>query len=156
MCVLRVSGVNFDPRGFLRNSTIKACSGYLRGEPRRLARPDGPKCTTSGFTASVSDADWSDLLAQSADAVAFIEKHEAELLKLRGLPEVDDMRLDFPIERRDVFVQCDFFPSSLVMAAGRVGLGLELSVYPCGDDEEAGEERDDAEGVGAPPAEPVP
>ena len=45
-------------------------------------------------------------------------------------PGVEDMRLDFGIERRDVAVQCDYLPPDLIRVAALLGLGIELSQYP--------------------------
>jgi hypothetical protein len=48
--------------------------------------------------------------------------------------------LDFAIERRDVAVQCDYFPPDLVRIAGELGIGLMPSLYPAAgdtDDEDA-------------------
>lgn len=134
MCVLRVNGLAFDPKAYLRTSAMTACSGHIRGRPRLKTKPDGRRYEDSGFTVNVSDASWSNLAAQVRDAVTFIVTHETELAALAAMSEVDDMRLDFPVFRRDVFVQCEIFPRDLVTLAGRVGLTLELSIYPEGDD----------------------
>lgn len=144
MCVLRVNGVTFDPRAYLRTSTMTACAGHLRGQPRRRTKPDGDRHADSGFVVRVSEASWSNLAEQARDAVTFIVTHEAELAALAVMPDVDDVRLDFPVYRRDVFVQCELFPRDLVRLAGRVGLALELSLYPEADDGDDDAAADDA------------
>lgn len=56
-----------------------------------------------------------------------------------GRGAVDDMRLDFPVHLRigeEVFAQFELFPAELVEKAGALGLGLELSMYPPGQDGE--------------------
>ncbi|KYF75442.1 hypothetical protein BE11_26145 [Sorangium cellulosum] len=45
------------------------------------------------------------------------------------------LRADFPIEKRDVLAQSECFPPELVRAAGRAGIGLELTIYLCMEDE---------------------
>jgi hypothetical protein len=50
------------------------------------------------------------------------------------MPEVEDIRLDFPldlrIDRENVFTQFEYFPPALVALAGALGCGLEMSIYP--------------------------
>lgn len=135
MCVLRVSGDSFDPDELLRGLRLKASHRFKAGEPRWKAKPDGRKNTYSGFTVNVSDAQWT-LRDQVDDATRFIVLFEQELRALAGTPGVDDIRLDFPIEQRDVFAQAEYFPPTLVQAAGRVPLGLEITLYPCSDDDD--------------------
>jgi hypothetical protein len=69
-----------------------------------------------------------------SDAIAFLQKHRRTLAQLQVMPEVEDARLDFPldlrIDRTNVFTQCDFFPAELVSLAGALGSALELSIYP--------------------------
>lgn len=134
MCVLRVSGSSFDPEGYLRTSKLQPSMVFLAGTPRLTTRPEGIKHTHSGFTVTVSDAEWT-LRDQAHDACAFLDVHEAELATLSSWPEVEDVRLDFPIEKRDVLAQSEYFPPELVRAAGRAGIGLELSIYLCTEDE---------------------
>ncbi|WP_437957302.1 hypothetical protein WME76_39220 [Sorangium sp. So ce119] len=134
MCVLRVSGSRFDPQGYLRTSKLRPSSVFLAGTPRLVTKPDGVKHTRSGFTVTVSDAEWT-LRDQAHDACSFLAVHEAELATLSSLPEVEDVRLDFPIEKRDVLAQSECFPPALVRTAGRAGIGLELTMYLCTEDE---------------------
>jgi hypothetical protein len=139
MCVLRVTGDKFDAAGYLRRSALKPCSVFTVGEPRVPARPDGPSHRTSGFNITVSDAEWSDLPQQISDARAFLERHSNELRALAMLEEVD-IRLDFSIElrigRNNIVAQFDYFPPELLKLAGDLGVGIELSTYPCSDEDE--------------------
>lgn len=135
MCVLRVSGSRFDPEGYLRTSKLLPSRVFLAGTPRLMTKPDGMKHTHSGFTVAVSDAEWT-LRDQAHDACSFLAVHEAELATLSSLPEVEDVRLDFPLEKRDISVQSEYFPPELVRAAGRAGIGLELTIYLCAENEE--------------------
>jgi hypothetical protein len=87
-----------------------------------------------GFKIDVSRGSWDSLVGQVVDAIAFLKKHKLALAKLRSIPEVEDIRLDFPldlrIDREHVFAQFDYFPPELVSLAGALGCGLELSIYP--------------------------
>jgi hypothetical protein len=55
------------------------------------------------------------------------------------LEAVEDVRLDFPsclrIGTNDVVAQFDYFPPALLKAAGNLGIGLELSIYPCSEED---------------------
>ena len=58
-----------------------------------------------------------------------------------SMPEVEDARLDFPTNLRmgknNVFAQCAYFPPEFIKAAGLLGIGVELTIYPTagGDDD---------------------
>ena len=139
MCVLRACGAEFDPDAFLEGSSLEPTKVYKRGEPRLpRSRPDGPRYAESGITISISDASWSDLHAQVADAERFLVEHRAELQRLGRASGVASITLDFPIELRidgtSTIAQFDRFPASLVALAGQLGLALELSIYPTSED----------------------
>ncbi len=94
----------------------------------------------SGFNVVVSNATWTDLPGQISDACAFLEQHADELHALMLLKTIEDVRLDFPSELRigknDVVFQFDYFPPALLKAAGNLGVGVELSTYPCSEDDD--------------------
>jgi hypothetical protein len=132
MCVLRVCGKKFNPAKYLTSSTLKPYSIFQRGE---IASPrKGTLHQVSGFKVDVSRPAADDLAGQVDDAVRFLKKHRRTLARLRSLPEVEDIRLDFPvdlrIDRKHIFAQYDYFPPELVSLAGALGCGLEMSIYP--------------------------
>jgi len=138
MCVLRVTGPQFDVEDYLRESRMKPCKIFRLGTPRLpLSRPNGPIHTTSGFNVEVSGADWSDLAQQIRDAHSFLTRHEDELRILTRFPTVDDVRLDFPTNLRigenNVAIQSEYFPSGFLKLVGTLGVGLEVSIYPYSD-----------------------
>lgn len=134
MCVLRVSGQRFDPSQFLTGSKLKPYSVFRAGEPRFASQPTGKRHEMSGFRVNVSRRSCDGLGGQVADAIAFLKKHKRALTKLRSIRDVEDIRLDFPldlrIDRKKVFAQFDYFPPELVSLAGALGCGLEMSIYP--------------------------
>ena len=134
MCVLRVTGEKLEAEKYLALSGLSAVKVFRAGEPRFKSRPEGKRHERSGFTVDVSRDSWANLSGQVADAIAFLEEHEQALTLLRSVPEVEDMRLDFPvdlrIDRQNVMTQFEFFPPELVSRAGALGLGLEISIYP--------------------------
>jgi len=123
-CVLHVSGEDFQVDAFLADSELQPYRVYHRGEVRGRSEQH----FDSGLSLDVSFAD-GDLKAEVADAIRFLSEHEAELQWLRNFPGVTDMRLDFGYYSRDVAAQFDYLPPELLARAGRLGIGIELSLY---------------------------
>lgn len=133
MCVFRVTGEKLDPDSALAISGLPAYRVFHAGAPRSSARPD-ERYELSGFCVDAGPNDFDDLPAQVADAIAFLDEFGDRIALLRGLPGLDDMRLDFAvdlrIDRKTIFAQFDYFPPELVSKAGALGLGIEISIYP--------------------------
>ena len=110
-CVLRASGSSFSPAEF-------------------LALFPGATISTRGGTliAPVSACDGGDFGGQVHDAIAYLEIHEQAVQGLLGHPDTH-ANLDFGVWCKDVFSQSSLFPKELVMLAGALGLGLEVSMY---------------------------
>ncbi len=139
MCVLRASGSGFIPEDYLCSSGLSPYQVYHRGDPLfRKSKPGGPRFEESGFKASVSDRDWSDLPGQIEDAIDFLQRYRDDLERLRAAPGIEDVRLDFPyrlrIDGEAVWAQFDYLPPMLLELAGTLGVGIELSLYPPGKD----------------------
>src|SRR5262245_26935271 len=134
MCVLRITGKEFDAEKYLAVSGLTAYMVFRAGELQFESRPDGRRHERSGLMIDVSRSSWTSLVGQVSDAIAFLTEHEQALSMLRSAPGVEDMRLDFPldlrIDRQKVMAQFDYFPPELVSRAGSLGLGLEISIYP--------------------------
>ena len=129
--VLRAYGADFDVDAFLVGCTLPVCTVKCRGEPVLPAsQPGGRRHQWSGVHMSVSDADFSKFPRQVAEATAFLRAEAEQVRRLCQWPGVEEVTLDFGVERRDVAVQCDFLPPELVRLAGSLGLGIELSQYP--------------------------
>jgi hypothetical protein len=82
---------------------------------------------------NVSEADFGEFKAQIEDAISFLHLHNADVKLLMGDPGANGV-LDFAIEWREVAVQFDSFPATLVREAGNLGLSLELSHYPAAEE----------------------
>ena len=76
----------------------------------------------------VSDAGFRDLPVQIAHAVAFLERHKADVAALMSLPSAEGW-LDFAVADRNQPAQFNRLSPELVCLAGKVGIGLELSTY---------------------------
>lgn len=132
MCVLRASGGAFDVDSFLAASSL---SPYKVTKSAGLQRrvTDSPAREVPGFRVELSRASWSELAAQAKDAETFLEAHRSELLRLRDYPGVEDVRLDFAVESTlgpRVTAQFVYLPPKLLAAAGSLGIGVEVSLYP--------------------------
>ena len=123
-CVLRLCGTTFRINEFLLGSVLVPCKVWHVGDQ---TRPGRPASTSAGFNVTVSEAD--DLPSQVADAIEFLRRNHADLLRLSNMPSVDALVLDFGIPRRDVVGQFDEFPVALVRAAGELRMSLALSQY---------------------------
>ena len=128
-CVLRVSGKQFASRAYAQRTSLPVIVAYVRGEPRLPSKPAGRKSVTSGVNIEVSRADTSNVKKQVRDAIAFLTQHHRVLSRLRRVAGVEEMTLDFAIADRDVPGQFDYFPPELIAAAGRLGIGIEVSRY---------------------------
>jgi hypothetical protein len=125
MGVLRASGDQFDPESFLRDSTLQPCNIFLKGE-RRSESSVWDEC---GITVPTSEAEMDDFPRQVEDSIKFLRSNREELLRLRAFQGVEDLRIDFGVNRRKVSAQYQFFPSELVILVAQLGMGLELSIY---------------------------
>jgi hypothetical protein len=130
-CVLHVYGKNLDPTG-LSYGSLAPYQTYRRGDPRwpgarrHITEAGGLKCL-------VSRKEGTDLDGQVEDAVAFLEAHSVALAAVLAHPEVEEAYLDFGIElrvREIIFDHVNYLPPRLVRAAGALGIGLMLSLYP--------------------------
>ena len=127
-CILRLTGSNLAVDDLLAISTLKPYRVDRKGGPGPLK--SSPARARSGAHFSVSDRGFDDLAGQITDAIAYLEVNDAAIRRLAGFPGVESAVLDFGIEWRDVAAQFDHFPSRLLLLAGSLGLGLDLSHYP--------------------------
>ena len=101
---------------------------FRRGEPKTLSSNQPSK--QSGFNVSVSDADFSELRKQIADAIVFLrDNNNEEISRIREFPGVQ-VTLDVGIEERDVAAQTETFPAELLLLLGQLGISLTFTLYP--------------------------
>jgi hypothetical protein len=137
-CVLRVSGANFAVDEFLGNSTLQPYKVWRKGEQRKsISRPGIYE--ESGFCIDASKADFNDLKGQIRDVILFLKANYEELMKLKNDPTVEDINLDFGVDRKPVAAQSNCLPPELIRLAGELGMGIEISIYWVSD-EDAGPE----------------
>lgn len=116
-CILRIS-----------EPGVKASLSKISLKPYRVENGAAHFC--------VSEADFSDFKTQIKDAIAFLQSHMADVKFMMNKPNTSGV-LDFAIEWRDVSVQSDNFPATLVREAGSLGLVLEMSHYPVSEEHNA-------------------
>jgi hypothetical protein len=133
MCVLRVSSNRHSLSAFLAAERLPYYESHAKHDPQPYGRKKGKPFGHSGFKSAVSDKEWSDLPGQIHDALRFLKRHRNAIVTLRKKYGVKDMRLDFPNALRigtRVAAQFDYFPPELILLTGKLGLGIQLSLYP--------------------------
>ena len=131
--VLRAYGEAFDVDAFLVGCTLPVCEVKRRGEPVLPAsQPNGRRHERSGLHVPASNAGFDEFPRQVAEATEFLRANFDQVRRLVEWPGVEQITLDFGIERREATVQCDVLPPELVRVAGSLGLAIELSQYPVG------------------------
>lgn len=131
-CVLHARGEQFAVDAFLAESSLAPYQVHRRGEPIQSVTRPGRHYEDSGFSLDASAAD-GDLEAECAEVLQFLRTHASELARLAQFPGVNDIRLDFGYYRRKSFCQCDYLPPELLLLAGSLRIGIELSLYPAPD-----------------------
>lgn len=131
-CVLHVHGEAFDPAAFLATASLQPYDSFRKGDRRFPQSRRSPKVwEVGGFKCLVSDRE-GDLAGQVADAIAFLTRNHDDLVRLSGFP-VESAYLDFGYDCRlgeEVHIQCEWLPPELLRLAGKLGLAIELSLYP--------------------------
>jgi hypothetical protein len=128
-CMFHASGEQFTVDAFLAESSLAPYCVYHRGEPIPSIAHLDRRREVSGLSLEASSAD-GDLEAECADVLQFLRTHAGELARLAQFPGVTDIRLDFAYYRRKTFLQCDYLPPELLLLAGSLRIGIELSLYP--------------------------
>jgi hypothetical protein len=129
-CVLRVAGRGFDVDAYIRRGKLVPVAVYRRGEARFPTLPRARKSTESGFHIVISKKELADFAGQARDAVVFLGHHRRAIRALCGRKGVETALLDFQVEWGKEAVQVQLFPVELVRLAGKLGVGLQLSLYP--------------------------
>jgi hypothetical protein len=136
MCVLHISSSKDSFGEFLARTALPVYRSHRKGDIKRKRK--GTRYDDYGFSCDVSTRDWTDVPGQIEDAIRFLRVHAAELHTLTSENQVDDIRLDFPIQSRlseDVFFQFDYLPPELIRLCAQHGVGIEISHYAPAQDE---------------------
>jgi hypothetical protein len=127
-CVLRIGGDQLDADALQRATSLAVYRVDRKGDPRRL--PTRGHFETSVVHIDVSDAPFSDLNRQAAEALDFLRTNADPLTAAIRFPGVEWATLDFGVEARDVAIDSHYLPPDLLRSAGQLGVGIEISSYP--------------------------
>ncbi len=86
--------------------------------------------TKSSVHVDVSSAGFDKLGNQIKDAMDFLGANRSQLQSAMAFPGVEWATLDFAVEHADVAIDCKYFNPDFLAAAGNLGLGIEISIYP--------------------------
>jgi len=118
-CTLRLGGNDIDGlslQGAL-NQLSPTRAGRLRPDQKRVLLDLGPP----GFES---------LTAQIEDAVAFLRQHETALQAIFADKRITVATLDFGVEKQESRIDSHVFNAELLLRAGKLGIALEVSMYP--------------------------
>ena len=130
MCVLKAFSSTQSFKKFAEATPVPIYSLMEKGQIKN----QGAATTYSEHRISfdVSDRDWDDLPGQVEDAVRFLNQWESELQTFISEFKPDEVLLDFPLYSRiseEIVNQNDYLPSELIKVAGRLGVGIGMSIY---------------------------
>ena len=125
-CVLRAIGSDFDVDEFLKDSALAAAAAFRRGEAREPGVTGGETRAASGFNVEIGKG-LADLRLQVQAVRRFLREHEDELRRLGSFEGVEEVCLDFAVERRDVAGGSDLFPAGLLWRAGALDIDLVVT-----------------------------
>lgn len=132
MCVLRVLANRKTLSDFLSELRFPFCTEHDKGTTPMFGRDKDKPHRRAGFNTLVSRKQWDDLPGQVTDAIRFLRRNKHHLNRLRTEFKAS-ASLDFPRSLRigrNVVVQCDFLPATLISLAGELGIGIEMTLYP--------------------------
>ncbi len=127
MSVLRVYGQSLNLDAAIAECGLAVCATQRRGEAR-VSGSDRVFSQNAIFV-EISAADIEDFERQVDDALSFLSQYQTEIADLVGTRGVEEAYIDFCIPRLDGAAQSAIFSTQLVRAAGRLNLGLCLSLY---------------------------
>ena len=136
-CVFRVEGDRLDIDALLEKITLEPYRLWRKGEPRYWKYPDGKKYECSGACFSASEAEMSEFNVQVEDAIAVLKTHQRDIEVIVSFPGVEDPELDFGIELKRDFLNCDYLPAELLRLAGSLNIAIELSHYAPTDEDDS-------------------
>lgn len=151
MCIFHVSSKDHSFKEFLeQHPDLPVYQQHERGDVLKISVDKSP-VDDYGFSCEVSDREWHDVEGQIVDMISFLEVYSPHLSILHENYELEDWHFDLPYEcalNNNQFVQTNFLPSKLLQLAGKLEIGIELSLYwPAAEDTDDEEE---AEALGEP------
>jgi hypothetical protein len=125
-CYFTAVGKTFDVEAFRARSPFEPNVVYRRGQ---LKGQTASAFAFSGFSITLNST-FGKLRPQLRAAGAFLRNYRVELNRLARFPGVTDMKLVFTYCPGTSANTCEYLPPLLLELAGRLGIGIELSVWP--------------------------
>jgi hypothetical protein len=125
-CYLIATGDFFDVDAFGAKSSL--IPDFLG----RLGEPTGFKDrvhNTNRFSVMINE-DFGNLETQIGDALKYVSENEPELTRLAYFPNVSVLRLVFTYCTENKANTSKRFPKDLLTLLGRIGIEIEISIYP--------------------------
>ncbi|MEO7210990.1 MAG: hypothetical protein ABIY35_08585 [Chitinophagaceae bacterium] len=133
-CILTISGKNFDVDAFIGATKLRPYRKSYKGNLKFKNKPDGEKLSFSSISFETSKANFDNLKKQIEDTIRFLKRNKYKLLHITFTKGIDhailNFGIDLRIDRKNIFIQSDIFPTLLLKLAGEVSLDIELSIYP--------------------------
>lgn len=130
MCILKIYSETNSFKEFAIKCSIPVFSVFDKGEFRNKSKTRKSAYYSISFIAS--EKDWDEFPEQVKDVIAYLESNYTVLKELLSTHEINNAYLDFPIYSRlndDVINQNDHLPRELISLAGKLNLGIEMSIY---------------------------
>ncbi len=131
MCVLHIKTNTDDIDQILSSTGLPVYQVYKKGEFHKLRK--NFVFETNLISCSVSKKEWDDFAGQTSDMIDFLQKYQAELQSIKDNFVQIDWHFDLPYSCRindETFNQNDYLPAELLLLSGRLGIGINLSLYP--------------------------
>jgi hypothetical protein len=130
MCVLHIDLDTDNLDLILESTNLPIYQVYRKGESHKYRK--GKVFETNLISCSISDKDWNDFEGQVQDMISFLEKYHTDLQSIKDNFNIANWQFDLPYANRlsnEIFNQNDFLPPELLFQSGRLGIGINLSLY---------------------------
>ena len=138
MCVLHIDFETDNLDLILSSTNIPVYQVYKKGDNYKHRKDK--TYDRNLISCVVSDKEWDDVEGQTDDIIIFIEKHQNDLEFIKENVDNVDWKFDLPYHCRlsdTLFNQNNFLSPQVLLLCGKLGIGLNLSLYhpPCDEQE---------------------
>jgi hypothetical protein len=135
-CILRVLGEHLDIEQMLNDIPLEANRFWKKGERRFNSDPDSRLLPKSGASFIASDAEMNEFEIQLEEATKYLQDNMFLIKRITKYSGVEEATIDFGVELRDMEIHCDYLSPEFVANVSKAGIGIEISHYPCNEDEQ--------------------
>lgn len=139
MCIFHATSLTHSFKDFIaKNPDFPVYQNHDRGDEMSSA-DETSRHEDYGFSCDISERKWADVEGQITDMISFLEVYTPHLQLLQQEYGITSWRFDLPYEcelTETHFMQVNFLPPKLLALAGKLNIGIELSLYwPSADEE---------------------